>query len=143
MAHLALLAENDNARDGDDAPCDARARAALLSPLRRAHEAPAAACRKFHTIGGERVLSSSIAVEELAGSPRWRVSVALWGRSTSERRDVMLLLAQHLALPLGQGPLEVEVGPSTVFVRRALTARERSLLVATRVTLATGEERRA
>jgi hypothetical protein len=133
MALLALLAENDNAQHETRDP---RARAALLSPLRRRGEAPPAACRKFHTVNGDRVLASSIAIEHFGAAPRWRISVALWGRSNAERRDVASLLAQHLALAVGQGPLEIEMGPSTWFVRRALTSAERALLGRTHLAIA-------
>ncbi|MGZ3448530.1 MAG: hypothetical protein ACXVEF_02970 [Polyangiales bacterium] len=134
MALLAQLAENDNAQSETRDP---RARAALLSPLKKRGEAPSAACRKFHTVGGDRVLASTMAVEQIGGTARWRVSVALWGRSTAERRDVASLLAQHLALAVGQGPLEIEVGPSTWFVRRALTMAERTLMRGTALAIAT------
>lgn len=135
MALLAQLAENDNAQSETRDP---RARAALLSPVRERQAAPAA-CRKHHTVGGERVLASTVAVERVGGVARWRISVALWGRSNQERRDVALLLAQHLALAVGQGPLEIEVGTSTWFVRRALTQAERLLLRGTSLALVTEE----
>lgn len=133
MALLALLAENDNAQHETR---DSRARAALLAPLRHRGEAPPPACRKFHTVNGSRVLASSIAIEQFGAAPRWRISVALWGRSNAERRDVASLLAQHLALAVGQGPLEIEVGASTWFVRRALNAGERALLGRTHLAIA-------
>ncbi len=143
---LDLLAENDNGRPdetifrrpGAEAP---RVRAALLAPLRSAGAVPPPSCRAWHTIDGRKTLTSILAVEwpsrhGVEGAPCWRASATIWGAATRERRDVALLLAQHLLLPLGEGPLELDVGPSTVLARRPLTARERAALVATRVAIA-------
>lgn len=132
-----LLAENDNAHDGCGAlGSSPRARAALAAPLTRPHAVPAAACRRFHTLGGERVLSSIVAVEQFHGAPRWRASVTIWGRSTAERRELALVLAQKLLSGFGSGEIAIEQRASVTFVRRALSFGERVVLAKSRLALA-------
>ncbi len=132
-----LLAENDNALDDTGVlGSSPRARVALAAPLTRAGEIPAPACRRFHTVGGERVLSSIVAVEQFGGAPRWRASVTIWGRSNAERRELAQLLAQKLLSGLGSGELVIEQRASVTFVRRALSSRERAVLAKRRLAVA-------
>lgn len=134
---LDVLAENDNALDDTGVLASSpRARIALNAPLTRADQVPAAPCRKFHNVAGERLFSSIVAVEQYDGAPRWRVSVTLWGRGNAERRELALLLAQQLLSGLGAGAISVEQGPSVTMVRRALSPRERAVLAKTRLAVA-------
>src|SRR5688572_26295753 len=101
---LDLLAENDNSIDDTGLLSSSpRARIALSAPLTAPGSVPPAACRSHHELGGERILTSIVAVEHFGGSARWRASVTLWGRPTRERGEVALLLARQLLSGLGTG----------------------------------------
>lgn len=120
------VAMNDNAAH-PSVGCD-RARAALASPLRRTGQVPAPSCRRWHTVRGERVLSSIVAVEHVGGAPTWRASATIWGSITAERRRIALLLTEHLLASVGQGSLSIESHGGTTIARKALTAAEARLL---------------
>jgi hypothetical protein len=134
---LDILAENDNALDDTGVLASSpRARIALSAPLASPDAVPPPACRKFHDVGGERLLSSIVAVEQFGGAPRWRASVTIWGRPNAERREIALLLGHQLLSGLGSGEIVVEQRASVTFVRRALSSRERAVLAKSRLALA-------
>lgn len=134
---LDLLAANDNALDDSGllSSCP-RARVALSSPLASAGAVPPAACRRHHDVGGERLFSSIVAVEQFGGAPRWRVSVTTWGKPTGERRELALVLARQLLSGLGAGKYDVEQRASVTLVRRPLSPRERAVLARSRLAVA-------
>jgi len=105
-----------------------RARAALEQPLASAHAVPAADCRRWHTVGGERVLSSILVVEPGRGGLEWRASVTVWGLADEQREALAWVLAHQLLTGLGVGPTTVETSGPTTFVWRAISAEERAVL---------------
>lgn len=134
---LDLLAENDNAIDDAGVLSSSpRARVALGAPLTSPGAVPVAACRRHHELGGERVLTSIVAVEHFGGTARWRASVTIWGRPTRERTQVALLLARQLLSGLGCGAIDVEQRASVTIVRRSLSPRERAVLARARLAVA-------
>lgn len=118
---IAIVAANDNARG----MLSTRARAALRRPLPGPTAPPAAECRRWHVVDGERALSSVLAVEP---GPLWRVSVTAWGLVDEQRAALTELLAHQLLGGLGTGPTTAETVGATTFVRRALSAEERRRL---------------
>lgn len=117
---ITLNAANDNG-----AGLPPRARAALRKPLSTATSTPAPECRRWHTVDGERTLSSILVVEP---GGTWRMSVTAWGLVDEQRAALAWLLAHQLMAGLGTGDLHAETVGSTTFVRRALSPDERALL---------------
>ena len=124
QAPIALLAANDNAGGA----LSARARSALAQPLHNPLEPPPAACRRWHTVSGERCFSSILVVEPSPSGPVWRMSVMAWGYVDDELAALGWLLAHQSLAGLGVGELVADASGSTTFVRRALSPAERARL---------------